>query len=74
MIREFGLSIKFRWSGGGKKMKKRLVRGLVRAKNKKNWLSEGSDEQKTEKIDFRPWPKSKKRQKRRKRRFGHGRN
>ena len=51
-------------------MKKRLVRGLVRAKNKKNWLSEGSDEQKTEKIDFRPCPKSKKRQKQR---FGHGR-
>ena len=52
MIREFGLSIKFRWSGGGKKMKKRLVRGLVRAKNKKNWLSEGSDEQKTRKTGF----------------------
>ena len=52
MIREFGLSIKFRWSGGGEKMKKRLVRGLVRAKNKKNWLSEASDEQKTRKIDF----------------------
>ena len=28
MIREFGLSIKFRWSGGGEKMGKRLVRGL----------------------------------------------
>ena len=52
MIREFGLSIKFRWSGGGKKMKKRLVRGLGRAENKKNWLSEGSDEQKTGKIGF----------------------
>ena len=49
MIREFGLSIKFRWSGGGKK---RLVRGLVRAKNRKNWLSEGSDEQKTGKNGF----------------------
>ena len=33
-------------------MKKRLVRGLVRAKNKKNWLSEGSDEQKTGKNGF----------------------
>ena len=55
MIREFGLSIKFRWSGGGKK---RFVRGLGRAENKKNWLSEGSDEQKTEKIDFRPRPKA----------------
>ena len=38
MIREFGLSIKFRWSGGGKKMKK--------------WLSEGSDEQETRKNGF----------------------
>ena len=38
MIREFGLSIKFRWSGGGKKMKK--------------WLSEASDEQKTVKNGF----------------------
>ena len=47
MIREFGLSIKFRWSGGGKKMKKRLVRGLGQARNKKNWLSEASDEQET---------------------------
>ena len=35
MIREFGLSIKFQWSGGGKKMKKRLVRGLGQARNKK---------------------------------------
>ena len=52
MIREFGLSIKFRWSGGGKKMKKRLVRGLGRARNKINWLSEASDEQKTRKIGF----------------------
>ena len=52
MIREFGLSIKFRWSGGGKKMKKRLVRGLGRAENRKKWLSEASDEQKTEKIGF----------------------
>ena len=65
MIREFGLSIKFRWSGGGgkrfvrglgraenKKMKKRLVRGLGRARNKKKWLSEGSDEQKTGKNGF----------------------
>lgn len=67
MIREFGLSIKFRWSGGGKK---RFVRGLGRAENKINWLSEGSDEQKTEKIGFRPRPKSKKQ---RKQRFGHGR-
>ena len=50
MIREFGLSIKFRWSGGGGK---RFVRGLGRAENKKKWLSEGSDEQKTEKIAFR---------------------
>ncbi len=56
MIREFGLSIKFRWSGGGKKMKKRLVRGLGRARNRKNWLSEGSDEQKTEENGFpTPW-------------------
>ena len=46
MIREFGLSIKFRWSGGGGK---RFVRGLGRAENKINWLSETSDEQKTEK-------------------------
>ncbi|WP_314809830.1 hypothetical protein [Segatella oris] len=45
-------------------------RGLGRARNKKKWLSEASDEQKTEKIDFRPCPKSKKRQKQR---FGHGR-
>ena len=52
MIREFGLSIKFRWSGGGKKMKKRLVRGLGQAENKINWLSEGSDEQKTGKNGF----------------------
>ena len=44
MIREFGLSIKFRWSGGGKKMKKRLVRGLGRAENRKNWLSATADE------------------------------
>ena len=52
MIREFGLRIKFRWSGGGKKMKK----SLGRAKNKKNWLSETSNEQKTGKIGFpRPW-------------------
>ena len=49
MIREFGLSIKFRWSGGGKK---RFVRGLGRAENRKKWLSEGSDEQKTGKIGF----------------------
>ena len=52
MIREFGLRIKFRWSGGGKKMKKRLVRGLGRAENKKKWLSEASDEQETRKISF----------------------
>ena len=52
MIREFGLSIKFRWSGGGKKMKKRLVRGLGRAENRKKWLSEASDEQKTRKNSF----------------------
>ena len=38
MIREFGLSIKSRWSGGGGKMKK--------------GSSEGSDEQKTRKIGF----------------------
>ena len=49
MIREFGLSIKFRWSGGGKK---RFVRGLGRAENKINWLSEGSDEQETRKNGF----------------------
>ena len=49
MIREFGLSIKFRWSGGGKK---RFVRGLGQAENKINWLSEGSDEQKTRKNGF----------------------
>ena len=49
MIREFGLSIKFRWSGGGGK---RFVRGLGRAENKINWLSEASDEQKTGKIGF----------------------
>ena len=56
MIREFGLRIKFRWSGGGKKMKKSLGRGLGRAKNKKNWLSEISNEQKTGKIGFpSPW-------------------
>ena len=61
MIREFGLSIKFRWSGGGKKMKKRLVRGLVRAKNKKNWLSEGSDEQETRKNSF-PRPRMSRKQ------------
>ena len=54
MIRELGLRIKFRWSGGGKKMKKRLVRGLGRAENRKNWLSEASDEQKTGKIAFPP--------------------
>ena len=61
MIREFGLSIKFRWSGGGKKMKKRLVRGLGRARNKINWLSEGSDEQKTEKNGF-PRPRMSRKQ------------
>ena len=44
MIREFGLRIKFRWSGGGKKMKKRLVRGLGRAENRKNRLSAGPEE------------------------------
>ena len=56
MIRELGLRIKFRWSGGGKKMKKRLGRGLGRAKNKKNWLFETSNEQKTGKIGFpSPW-------------------
>lgn len=53
-----------------RKQEKLVFRGLGRAKNKKNWLSEASDEQKTEKIDFRPRPKSKKRQKQR---FGHGR-
>ena len=36
MIREFGLSIKFRWSGGGEK---RFVRGLGRAENGENRLS-----------------------------------
>ena len=61
MIREFGLSIKFRWSGGGKKMKKRLVRGLGRAENKKNWLSEVSDEQKTGKNGF-PRPRMSRKQ------------
>ena len=58
MIREFGLSIKFRWSGGGKK---RFVRGLGRAENKKNWLSEVSDEQKTGKNGF-PRPRMSKKQ------------
>ena len=67
MIREFGLRIKFRWSGGGKKMKK----SLGRAKNKKNWLSETSNEQKTGKIGF---PSPRMNRKRRKSTFGHGRN
>ena len=44
MIREFALSIKFRWSGGGKKMKKRLVRGLGRAENSENCISAAADE------------------------------
>lgn len=38
MIREFGLSIKFRWSGGGEKMEK--------------GSSEASDEQKIEKNSY----------------------
>ena len=59
MIREFGLSIKFRWSGGGKKMKK----SLGRAKNKINWLSEGSDEQETRKNSFPRARMSKKQEK-----------
>lgn len=42
-------------------MKKRLVRGLVRAENRKNWFSEGSDEQKTEKNGF-PRPRTSKKQ------------
>ena len=58
MIREFTLSIKFRWSGGGKK---RLVRGLGRAENKKKWLSETSDEQETRKNSF-PRPRMSKKQ------------
>ena len=70
MIREFGLRIKFRWSGGGKKMKKRLVRGLGRARNKINWLSEGSDEQKTVKNGF---PRARMSRKQQKQRFGHDR-
>ena len=60
MIREFGLSIKFRWSGGGGK---RFVRGLGRAENKINWLSEASDEQKTRKIGFPRARMSKKQEK-----------
>ena len=47
MIREFGLSIKFRRSGGGKKMKK--------------GSSEASDEQKTRKISF-PRPRMSRKQ------------
>ena len=53
-----------------RKQEKLAFRGLGRAENREKWFSEASDEQKTEKIDFRPWPKSKKQQKRR---FGHGR-
>ena len=49
MIREFGLSIKFRWSGGGKKMEK--------------GSSEASDEQKIGKIDFPRARMSKKQEK-----------
>ena len=49
MIREFGLSIKFRWSGGGEKMKK--------------GSSEASDEQKTRKIGFPRARMSRKRRK-----------
>ena len=60
MIREFGLSIKFRWSGGGKK---RFVRGLGRAENKINWLSEGSDEQEIGKNSFPRARMSKKQEK-----------
>ena len=67
MIREFGLSIKFRWSGGGKK---RFVRGLGQAENKINWLSEVSDEQKTRKNGF---PRSRMNRKRRKSTFGRAR-
>ena len=76
MIREFGLSIKFRWSGGGKKneekarprpqmsrkQEKMAFRGLGRAENRKNWLSEASDEQKTVKIGF-PRPRMSRKQK-----------
>ena len=77
MIREFGLSIKFRRSGGGEKMEKRFVRGLGRARNKKKiafrglgrarnkkkWLSEASDEQKTGKNGFSRPRMSKKQEK-----------
>ena len=58
MIREFGLSIKFRWSGGGGK---RFVRGLGRAENKKKWLSEASDEQEIGKNSF-PRPRTSRKQ------------
>ena len=38
------------------KNKKKGIRGLGRTKNRKNWLSDPSDEQKTEKIGFpTPW-------------------
>ena len=47
MIREFGLSIKFRGSGGGEKMEK--------------GSSEASDEHKTEKIGF-PRPRTSRKQ------------
>lgn len=50
MIREFGLSIKFRRSGGGKKMKKGSSEASDEQKTGKNGSSEASDEQKTRKI------------------------
>ena len=65
MIREFGLSIKFRWSGGGEKMEKGSSEasdvhktekiGFPRPRTSrklKKWLSGGSDEQKTRKNSF----------------------
>ena len=60
-IREFGWRIKFRWSGGGEKMGKRLVWGLGWAENKKKWLSEASDEQEIGKNSF-PRPRTSRKQ------------
>ena len=53
-----------------KKQEKLAFRGLGWAENSKNWLSEGSDEQKTRKNGF---PRPRTSRKWRKSTFGHGR-
>ena len=53
MIREFGLSIKFRWSGGGKKMKKGSSEGSDEQKTRKNAFPRPRMSRKQEKLTFR---------------------